>query len=314
MRDVQLQDKSTGSSARVLVDLGFNCYQWCVSFDDGVRDLLWAEEGFATGERRASGSGIPLLFPFPGRIGNGQFDYEEKTYLVNHDAARAHALHGFLLNRPWRLVEQADDYVTAAFQASVDDPAILHQWPGDFAFEATYRLAGRELQFEAEITNTGYESLPWAFGTHAYFRVPLSEQSAVEDTVLTVPVDAEWLMDDMLPTGELAELPPNLTLSAGVKLGERSFDTPYRLASKSGRVETIVSDPASGRRVVQSYEGADFPCAVIYTPAHREAVCIEPYSCVPDPFRLESQGVPTGLRKLEPGETTRVEFVLRADG
>lgn len=314
MQDVQLRDKSTGTSANVLVGLGFNCYRWVVPSEDGPRDLLWAEEGFATGEQRASGSGIPLLFPFPGRIGHGEFEYGGKTYLIPHDAGRAHALHGFLLNRPWRLVDQGDDYVTAAFQASTDDPSILNHWPSDFAVEATYGLTGRQLQFDASFTNTGYDPLPWAFGTHAYFRLPVAEGSDVSATVLTAPVDAEWKLDDMLPTGELVDLPPELTLASGVQLGDRQFDTVYRLATESGTVETVVADPASGRRVVQCYEAAEFPCAVIYTPGHREAVCIEPYSSVPDPFRLEASGVRTGLRTLAPGESHRTSFTLSAEG
>lgn len=314
MQNVTIRDASTNSSATILIGLGFNCYEWIVEFDDGPRDLLWAEEGFADGKLRPSASGIPLLFPFPGRIGQGEFEYGGKTYLVNHDASRAHALHGFILNRPWRLVDLGDSHVTAAFQASIDDPGILNQWPSDFAVQATYRLAGRELQFEATFANTGYDPLPWAFGTHAYFRVPLASGSDLADTVLTAPVDAEWLMDDMLPTGELAELPADLTLDRGVRLGDRQFDTPYRLAKQTGLVETLVADPTSGRQVVQSYQSEDYPCAVIYTPGHREALCIEPYTCIPDPFRLEASGIDTGLRTLAPGDSHTTNFVLRAEG
>lgn len=314
MQTISLHDTDSGNSAKVLLGLGFNCYEWSVQFADGSRDLLWAEDGFETGERRPSGSGIPLLFPFPGRIGHAEFQYDGKTYRISHDASRPHALHGFIFDRPWRLVEQSDSKVTAAFQASVDDSSVLESWPSDFAVEATYEVVGPELRFSATFRNTGDAPLPWGFGTHAYFRVPLTASSNVGDTILTAPVDGEWKLDDMLPTGELAKLPTELTLGAGQKLGDLEFDTPYRLSTTKGEAITVVADPSSGRRVVQTYAAKDFPHAVVYTPGHREAVCIEPYSCVPDPFRLEEQGISTGLRVLPPGESHTTGFVLRAEG
>lgn len=313
MSVVTLRDPATGNSARVLVGLGFNCFEWIVQFDDGPRDLLWAEEGFESGEKRPSGSGIPLLFPFPGRIGHAQFKYEGQTYLIPHDAARPHAIHGFIYDRPWRLVEQSESRVTAAFQASVDDTTILNCWPSDFAVEATYELVGDELRFAIKFQNTGYDPLPWGFGTHAYFRLPLAASSQVADTVLVAPVDKEWKLDDMLPTGESVPLPADLTLGEGVKLGDRTFDTPYSLSMKSGEATTVVADPASGRRVVQEFDAGVFPFAVIYTPGHRESVCIEPYSCLPDPFRMEERGIKTGLRTLTAGESFETGFVLRAE-
>jgi len=313
MQTIELRDAKSGNSAKVMLGLGFNCYEWTVQFDDGTRDLLWAEEGFAAGHLRPSGSGIPLLFPFPGRIGHAEFKYEDKTYLIPHDPSRPHALHGFVYDRPWRLVEQSESKVTAAFQASVDDPTILNCWPSDFAVEATYEVAGPELRFSMTFRNTGYDPLPWGFGTHAYFRVPLAEDSDVGNTVLTAPVDGEWKLDDMLPTGELAELPAELKLADGQQLGQLEFDTPYRLSIPEGEATTVVADPASGRRVVQVFAAEEFPHAVIYTPGHREAVCIEPYSCVPDPFRLEKKGITTGLKVLPPGESHTTGFVLRAE-
>ncbi len=88
MQTVTLRDSSTGNTATILVGLGFNCFSWSVQFDEGPRDLLWAEPGFETGGHRPSGSGIPLLFPFPGRIGHAQFTYDDRTYLIPHDTSR----------------------------------------------------------------------------------------------------------------------------------------------------------------------------------------------------------------------------------
>jgi aldose 1-epimerase len=116
----------------------------------------------------------------------------------------------------------------------------------------------------------------------------------------------------MLATGELVELPPDLPLAAGLPLGERKFDDMYRLEA-TGMTTTVISDPASGRRVVQSFSADDFPNLVIYTPGHREAVCMEPYSCAADPFRLEADGIASGLRVLQPGEEASTRITLAAE-
>lgn len=310
---VELVDESTGASAKILVSLGFNCFSWCVPFAGELpaQELLWAEEGFAAGDKRPSGSGIPLLFPFPGRIGGGEFEFEGRKYNVAREDDRPNAIHGFVYNRPWRVVEQSATHVTAEFQASIDDSTILEQWPSDFRVQATYRLSGSDLVFEAEFTNCGETNLPWGFGTHAYFRLPLNSNSDVADTVLTAAVDGEWEMTEMLPTGVLADLPGELNLSEGERLGDLEFDTPYRLAA-SGEIITKVADPASGRVVEQVFDGQEYPQLVIYTPGHREAVCLEPYTCVPDPFRLQGQGVAAGLQVLAPGESKPTKVVLTA--
>jgi aldose 1-epimerase len=41
---------------------------------------------------------------------------------------------------------------------------------------------------------------------------------------------------------------------------------------------------------------------VVYTPAHRQAFCIEPYTCVTDAVNLQARGIETGWRVLAPGD------------
>src|SRR5215813_8534113 len=65
---VSITDPASGASARILVSLGFNCFSWRPMLPDGLREMLWAHQDFAAGNEGPSGSGIPLLFPFPGRL------------------------------------------------------------------------------------------------------------------------------------------------------------------------------------------------------------------------------------------------------
>ena len=68
--------------------------------------------------------------------------------------------------------------------------SILERWPADFRIRVSYEVRGRELVSDIEYENTGDGPLPCGFGTHAYFRLPLSEGGNVADTVVDRARDA----------------------------------------------------------------------------------------------------------------------------
>lgn len=309
---VSITDPVTGSSARIMVSLGFNCFSWRPVLQDGPREMLWAHPDFAGGKERPSGSGVPLLFPFPGRIGKARFMFGGREYLLESGDPFGNAIHGFVFNRPWRAVDQSVSHVSGEFQASRDDRAVLARWPSDFRIRASYTIEGLKLTTEIQCENTGTGPLPYGLGTHAYFRLPLSDGVDPEMTELTVPATKVWEARDQLPTGRLLPTDGNLDLASAHPLAGRSFDTYFTdlQPSKSGIIKTILADPGGGRSLVQTFT-PDFTQCVVYTPVHREAICLEPYTCVPDPFRLAAEGHPTGLRILHPGEgfSTAIEFM-----
>ena len=46
---------------------------------------------------------------------------------------------------------------------------------------------------------------------------------------------------------------------------------------------------------------AVFRNLVIFTPPHREAIAVEPYTCITDAINLQARGVDAGLLVLPPG-------------
>jgi aldose 1-epimerase len=309
---ISITDPVTGSSARILVSLGFNCFSWRPVLEDGPREMLWADPDFAGGQEAASGSGVPLLFPFPGRIGKARFTFGSREYLLEPGDRFGNAIHGFVCNRAWRAVEQSVNRVTGEFKASQDDPAVLARWPGDFQIRTSYSIEALRLTTEIVCENTGMGPLPFGLGTHAYFRLPLSAGADPEKTLVKLPAIQLWEARDQLPTGRLLPMDGN-DLALNQPLAGRNFDTYFThlQSSKRGTVETALTEPESGRRLLQSFTD-DFTQCVVYTPVHRQAICLEPYTCVPDPFRLAAEGHATGLKILQPGEqfATAIEFVV----
>ncbi len=310
---VDIADAKSGSRARISVGQGFNCFSWQPVLSDGPREMLWADAGFDSGEKRPSGSGIPLLFPFPGRIGGAKYTFNGRDYQLEPGDAHGNAIHGFVLNRPWRVVEKTDSRVVGEFQASVDDVKILDHWPADFLLRVSYEVRGRELLSNIHYENTGDGPLPCGFATHAYFRLPLTEGSAAADTIVTAPVHKYWPLENMIPTGQLLPIAADQQLAQGLKLADHKFDIVFTdmRPDADGLLRTKLADSANGRMLTQTFDQSFTQC-VVYTPPHREAICLEPYTCVPDAIRLAAEGHDTGLQILAPRESRDTTIVLAA--
>jgi aldose 1-epimerase len=302
---IEIKDKASGSSARIMVSLGFNCFSWQPVLAEGAREMLWSATDFAAVGGRPSASGIPLLFPFGGRIGGAKFEFNGRQYDLEPGDGLGNAIHGFVINRPWRVVEQQPARVVGEFQASVDDPMILKRWPADFRIRVSYEVKGAKLISEIRYDNPGDGLLPCGFATHTYFRLPLSNRSNAADTVVTVPAEAYWELENMIPTGRVLPVPAHLQhLKRGQVLKDTQFDTVFTklLHSSDGAIHTNLLDSTTGRTFAQVFDTSFTQC-VVYTPGHREAICMEPYTCVPDAIRLAAEGHETGLQLLQPGES-----------
>ena len=96
-----LSDRDAGSRVRILPDFGFNCYSFQCRVGDKTLELLHAEDGFPSGTRTPDAGGIPVLFPFPNRIREGRFVFEDTSYeLPRNEPGGANAIHGLLMGTP----------------------------------------------------------------------------------------------------------------------------------------------------------------------------------------------------------------------
>ena len=303
VESITIQDEDGLTSAEVLLGFGFNCFRFESRFGSRTVNALWAEPGFETGTKRASGSGIPILFPFPGRIQGTQFEWENQVYALEEGDGRGNAIHGFVHTRPWRLVERSSDVVTAEFQASIDDPSLSSCWPSDFYLRASYRVRQARLESHFLAENRGDVPLPVGLGTHPYFRLPLGPDSLAEDCRIRIPVSSSWELDDMNATGKCTPIDDADSFQTGLRFGDVTFDNVFSgLQTLNDCSEARLDDATAGYSVAIR-STSEFRELVVYTPPHREAICIEPYTCVPDAFRLARDGIDAGGRILLPGES-----------
>ena len=167
-------------------------------------------------------------------------------------------------------------------------------------------------EFLAE--NPGATPLPFGLGTHPYFRLPLGPSGTAGECRLSLPVSEEWELLEMNATGRRLGLENADELQRGVSFQDLRLDHVFSgLQSKGGRCVARIDDP-NNRRWVRLDFDASFRECVVYTPDSREAICIEPYTCVPDCFRLQTDEVDAGLRILQPGERFQTDFRIELGG
>ncbi len=295
---------------------GFNCIKWQVKQGDTWADIMYHMPDWETNPVPTR-SGQPILFPFPGRLRDGRLTLDGHTYqLPLTDSTKQHAIHGFTPRNPWRVT---DDFsgsdgamVAGEFQLSRDLPDAAALWP-DFVLEVRYTLYPSKLEVEAKVTNPGKGRLPFGLGYHGYFCLPGADAD-IGTTVLQANVAEIYEAENNLPTGKTSAPPAELDFRTPRPIAATALDNVFGkvVGPKRGElveVATLSHPTATG--TLRVLADSSFRELVLFTPVHRKAVAIEPYTCSADAGNLAARGVDSGWRVLEPGGEWKgtVEYV-----
>lgn len=299
-----LRDRDAKREARILPSVGNNCISYTIA--DGAVDLIFSPPDPQTLQGRASGYGIPILFPWPNRIDEGKFSFDGHAYQLATPAPGEHASHGFVHERPWQVIDSGASegaWVTSLFQ-SAHFPEIDAHFPFPFEACVTYRLKDGVLYHEFEGVNVGDGTMPVGLGIHPYFPLPVTENGDRDACTVRMPAATYWpLRDDPIPTGEV--LPVDGTVydvRKATPLKDRFYDHVWSgvpLTHGWSRCEYV--DPTAEVRIAMEADEA-FRELVLYAPDSRPVVCFEPYTCVTNAFNLQNRGIDAGLIRLKPGE------------
>lgn len=301
------------SSASIAVDFGFNCFEFRAQVGGQAVDVIDSDPMFPQTGERPSGNGIPLLFPFPNRIRDGRFTWKGREYEIAASGGRAHPIHGFALDTPWRVIEQTDKHVIGEWQLSLDAASRVSYWPADCLIQVRYELSGASLRSKIRIVNPDSRPLPWGFGTHAYFKLPLSPRGDWDHCLIQAPVSEQWLLKDLIPTGQRQPVSIDKDIRSGAYVHTATFDDVYTgLKPEGGALTCIMMDEKSGLEIAQVCDPR-FRELVVYTPPNRLSVCMEPYTCVTDAVNLQQRGIDAGWQVLAPGEAyeTWIDIIAR---
>lgn len=294
--------RSGSARAEILPFLGFNCLHWDVAGES----ILFAEPT-ETPNPSPTRSGHPILFPFPNRIRNGSFSFDGRKYhLPLNDSTRTHAIHGFTPRNPWRQIAVGSEFdrsfVTGEFHLSRDLPESRPFWPSDFILRVTYRLSPDALAVSAEVTNPDSRPLPFGLGYHPYFRPPGIGSGPIDLAVLRIESSRLWESIDGLPSGCVIRAPVELRFDTPRPIGPTGLDHVFTCPPPGPGMRAVAVLGNSGsksRLVIRADES--FRELVLFTPVHRNAIAIEPYTCSTDAVNIQTGRLSAGWREIPPG-------------
>lgn len=201
----------------------------------GGHEVLYLDRATLTDPARSVRGGIPLLFPFAGKL--------KDDHLVH--AGTTMKQHGFGRNRAWSVAEQREGFLRLALE---DDEAGRSVYPHRFRAEHSFTVLPRGVQIELLMHNTGSTTMPVAPGWHPYFPCPSPQKPQV------APLDVPGL--------DPARFTPDAEFDFGVTApatGRARFEVPLL-----GRLRLEFS-PEMRFLQCWSLPGADFICLEPFT-------------------------------------------------
>ncbi len=297
--------EAQAEQATFVPDCGLQCLRYRVGSIEVVAGPADVEEWRLHPFR----SGIPILFPWPGRIAQGRFTFGGREYRMPiNEPERGNAIHGLVYNRCFRVKRRGPYHFTAELD-SASDPELTRIWPYPFVLEIDYEVGGG-LRMGARVTNTGTASMPFGFGAHPYLHAPLGGREGRGSTAVTVSADRRWELDaGLIPTGRCEPVAGGYDLRSPVSLDGKTFDDVFVRADLQ-RPGARFIDPTM-RIAVELLPSPAFRDIVVYAPPARDVIALEPYTCAPDAFNLATRGVDAGMMELAPGARFEAAFEIK---
>ena len=232
--------------------------------------------------------GLYLMAPWPGRLANASFRWNDGDVTVSRTHGR-HAIHGLVWNRSWDVVSATER------EALLECPFPADDWPPGGRVRHRIRLGPGRLTLDAELL-AGAVAMPAAVGWHPWFR---RRRGAVR-----VRLDAEAVLETagLIPTGRLVPVTGRTDLRRATALGRRRLDHAY----VDARSPTSIEWPDLALEI----EFQPSPTTVVvHTPS--TGICIEPQTAWPNAFNLpRDTQARAGVRVLPPGETLQASMTI----
>jgi len=251
------------------------------------------------------GRHAPLLFPVIGRLQNGQYELNGKTYTI--------PTHGFARDTLFSVVEQTD---TAVSFRLTDSPETLAVWPFPFVLTVTYILEDNRLIKSCRVENRSDKTMYYELGGHDGFTAPLEEGETMADYAIIFPG-----VDAIQPYGmnEAAMLTLKETtypLEQGrIPLSPAHYGLDTIILDELPQHRALLVDAAGRPRVTLDFP--DFPYLGIWTaakPFDTNYICIEPWSTLPDgTFVGRGLADKAGIRTLAPGAGETLTYTTTFD-
>ncbi|HOA39601.1 MAG TPA: aldose 1-epimerase [Flavihumibacter sp.] len=242
------------------------------------------------------------LSPFPCRIPEGRYHFNNKDYQFEKLFPDGTAIHGLLFNKSFTETSKTVTDFMASAQFDYAYRADDGGYPFHYDCRIDYTLFSDQLlQIKTSLTNQGNEAIPMADGWHPYF----SLGGKVDGYNLQFAAEGMLeFSDKLIPTGNLLPIDDFRT---GSPLNDRQLDNCFVLDRNTGNPVCTLHNPENGITVSFETDG-QYPYLQLYIPPQRRSIAIENLTSAPDAFNNKM-----GLITLAPGESRAFTVYYRVN-
>lgn len=228
-------------------------------------EYLWQGDPTYWGEH------APWLFPICSHLWDERYTYRGSSYTL-HSRSFTHSL-------DYAVTNASDTALTLSIGADVETKK---SYPFDFSFSVCYRLEGARLHLDVTVKNNGSSVMPFSFGAHPGFNVPLDGNGRFEDWYLEFGKDCSpdeiLLTQNVYLDGRRVAFP--LENGRKLPLSHGLFTLDGRFFARMDNKVTLKSD-LSPRFVTIDFP--DTPYMGMWSKPNSDAplLCIEPWHGLP---------------------------------
>ena len=300
-----------GKQSAIVSPFGASLRRYFLKTEHGQWNAIWGYEG---GANKKGGQG-DVLVPFPGRIKNGEYHFNNQTFrLLKNDKDGPNAIHGFF--RATLFEVKSANSKHAVFTADLRAAEFFEKgYPFSLHIEIAYELNENGLTTSYKIKNVGEIPAPAGIGFHPYFR---AERGTLADWQVTIPAQKYIELEKIVPTGRILPVDgTKLDFRKGRTIAQETYNDCVAKLDRDAdgfATATLTREyDAKGRVTIRMDRSFDY--VVIYTgdqipaPDQRLGFAIEPMTCAPDAFNYANWG----SVKLAPGAEMAGAYTIFAE-
>ena len=273
-----------------------------VTIADAGAELLSAYDKARQAERIWTGDPAvwnrhaPILFPFVGKLVDGEYRVGDREYAMKTQ-------HGFARDMDFACVDQAPDSVTHRLES---DEQTLGIYPYPFRLTVCHRLEGNRLRVEWTIENPGVDRMLFSIGGHPGFLLPPGVRK--EDCHILFPGAESLCYIHASKAGYAVTTPRALALEDG--RARYRADIPDTWIFEDAQVKRVGIATPDGQPYVMM-DCAQFPMLAVWANPGGPFICLEPWF-----GRTDDEGFTgtidqkKGIQALDAGETREIAYAI----
>ncbi|WP_158840621.1 aldose 1-epimerase [Polaribacter sp. L3A8] len=271
---IEVKNTKNSVFGKIYLDLGASLQELTLDGQAIIQDLhpLEYDSTYASS----------ILFPFANRIKDGKYSFNNEDFqLETNQKEERNALHGFVYNKTFKLIEQETTESSANLTLEYIEHAKTAGFPYTYTIQVTYVFNDNNVSLAIYVKNTDTKTFPFTLGWHPYF---ISDN--LSESSINFDCNQKLIIGDRNITTGVEDVKSKVVLN----IENKQLDDCWVLNTDKVQFNTPKYQLNFSSSVKDNFLQA-------YTPPRLNTIAIEPTTGVSDSFNNK-----IGLQTLNPNE------------